>query len=69
MPETLVEYTLSHKMIAAATRLREAWSMPVFDVVELHVAAMGLMWVTGTADLETALAVLDDVDSGHAFSD
>ena len=62
MPETL-EYSLSHQMIAAGIRLRDAWSMPVLDVAELHEATLGLMWATGTADLRTALAVLDDVES------
>jgi hypothetical protein len=65
MPETL-EYTLSHQMIAAGVRLRAAWSTAAVDVIELHEAALGLIGVTGTRDLETALAVLDDVDAGHA---
>jgi|HubBroStandDraft_1064217.scaffolds.fasta_scaffold1866021_1 hypothetical protein len=65
MPETL-EYTLSHRMIAASTRLREAWSAPTLDVVEMHEAMLGLIWVTGTTELASALDVLHDVESGHA---
>jgi hypothetical protein len=61
MPETL-EYSRSHQMIAAGIRLRDAWSKPAFDVVELHEAALDLIRTTDTADLHTALAVLRDVE-------
>jgi hypothetical protein len=61
-----LEYTLSHRMIAASTRLREAWSAPTLDVVEMHEAMLGLIWVTGTTELASALDVLHDVESGHA---
>ena len=64
MPETL-EYTLSHRMIATATRLREAWSMPVLDLVEMHAAALELMSVTRTTDLASALVVLHEIESDH----
>lgn len=64
MPETL-EYTKSHWIIAAGARLRDAWSMPVLDVVELHEAVLGLMRVTGTLDLASALDAFYDVESGH----
>jgi hypothetical protein len=37
--------------------------MPVLDVVEMHEAALGLMSVTGTKDLQSALDVLHDVES------
>ncbi len=61
------------EMIAAATRFKEAWDgesragadggPPTrLDVVELHEAALGLIWATGTATLGDALAVLTDLD-------
>ena len=66
MPETL-EYTQSHRMIAIGARLRDAWSMAVLDVVELHEAALDLMRVTGTTELGSALSVFCDVESGHVL--
>lgn len=65
MPETL-QYTESHRMIAAGARLRDALSMPVFDVVEIHEAVLGMMRVTDTAALASALDVFSDVESAHA---
>jgi len=52
-------------MIAAATRFRDAWSTPELDLVELHKAALGLMWTTGTTDLQAALDVFHDVGAGQ----
>ena len=40
--------TKSHQVIAAATRLRDAWASGDLDVVEIHEAALGLMTATGT---------------------
>ncbi|HXQ43592.1 MAG TPA: hypothetical protein VN816_03050 [Acidimicrobiales bacterium] len=62
------------KMIAAATRFKEAWNVESrrgvegrrptnLDVVELHEAALGLICATGTRDLSSALAVLHDVEA------
>jgi hypothetical protein len=62
MPE-VVGYTSSHRMIAAATGLRDAWKMPEPDIVEMHEAALGLISVTGTSDLYSALEVLHEVES------
>jgi hypothetical protein len=65
VPESL-NSSLSHRMIAAATRLRTAWSQANTDIGEMHEAAFGLMAVTGTKDLESALDVLHDVETDHA---
>ena len=64
MPETL-RYTESHRMIAAGARLREALSMPVLDVVEMHEALLGLMRVTRATELSSALDLFCDVESDH----
>jgi hypothetical protein len=64
----------SKKIIAAATRFKEAWdaairhdreglSLSDLDIVEMHEAALGLMAATGTTDLQSALDTLHDVDS------
>jgi hypothetical protein len=64
----------SKKMIAAATRFKEAWDVesghdgggqPLrrLDVVELHEAALGLIWATGTTTLRDALDVLTEFDA------
>jgi hypothetical protein len=60
----LPEYTPAQRIIAAATRLREAWAKADLDVVEMHEAALGLMWTTGTKDLAAALGILHDVEAG-----
>jgi len=57
--------TQAYRMIVAATRLRDAWSMPVLDVAELHESILGLLAVTGTTDLQSALAVFCDVEAGQ----
>jgi hypothetical protein len=59
------DYTPSHRMIAAATRLRDAWKVPFLDIVEMHDAALGLIFAAGTKDLASALDVLHDVKSWH----
>jgi hypothetical protein len=61
------QYTASQRMIAAGTRLREAWRLSNVDVGEMHDAALGLIYVTGTRDLQSALDVLHDVESGHGL--
>jgi hypothetical protein len=58
----------SKRIIAAATRFREAWdaslrsdrSVPLsdIDIVEMHDAALGLIAATSTETLHQALAVL-----------
>ncbi len=64
----------SKKMIAAATRFKEAWDVELcdgadgrplrrLDVVELHEAALGLIWATGTTTLRDALDVLTEIDN------
>jgi hypothetical protein len=61
-------------MIAAATRLKESWETAMrshhegdaftdADVIEMHEAALGLIWATNTNTLEQALEVLLDYDS------
>ena len=60
-----VEYTPARRMIAAATRLREAWGLSNTEIGEMHKAALGLIFATGTTDLASALGVLHDVESGH----
>jgi hypothetical protein len=59
------QYTRAHRMIAAATRLREAWWLSDLDVGEMREAALGLIAATETRDLHTALDVLHDLESGH----
>jgi len=53
-------------MIAAATRLRDAWAVPDVDIAEMHAAVLGLISATGTKDLATALGTLHDVEAGHS---
>jgi hypothetical protein len=62
-----VEYTPEHRMIAAATRLRDAWALANLDVGEMHEAALGLIWATGAMDLASALIVLHDIESGDSL--
>lgn len=52
-------------MIAAATRVRDAWALANMDVDEMFDAVLGLIDVTGTTDLQSALDVLNDAGSGH----
>ena len=59
------QYTASQRMIAAATRLKEAWQLSNVDIGEMHEAALGLIHVTGTPDLQSALHILHDVESDH----
>ena len=61
----MAEYTPAHRMIAAASRLRDAWSLANLDVGEMRDAALGLICATGTSDLASALIVVHDVESGH----
>jgi hypothetical protein len=61
----MAEYTPAHRMIAAASRLRDAWARANLDVGEMHEAGLGLICATGTSDLASALNVLHDVESGH----
>ena len=60
-------------MIAAATRFKEAWdagmrrgtdgvALTDLEIVEMHEAALALIWATGTTDLQSALAVLHDYE-------
>jgi len=63
MPAGPADYTPAQRIIAAATRLRKAWSQADLDVTEMHEAALGLMWTTGTRDLAAALGVLPDVEA------
>jgi hypothetical protein len=60
-----VEHDPAPEMIAAATRLRDAWSMADLDVGEMREAALGLIDATGTKDIRTALEVLHYVESDH----
>jgi hypothetical protein len=54
----------SKKIIAAATRFKEAWEgssssdRSDIDIVEMHDAALGLIAATNTATLQEALAAL-----------
>jgi hypothetical protein len=61
-------------MIAAATRFKESWDTAMRhhdegaalshrDVIEMHEAALGLIWATNTTTLEQALEVLNDYES------
>jgi len=52
----------SQAVIAAATRFHDAWNARTTDITEMHEAVMGLIWITGTSDLEGALAVLAELD-------
>ena len=62
MPE--IAYTSTHRMLAAAIRLRDALHPATFDVNEIDEAALGLMAATGTTNLQAALIVLVDVQAG-----
>jgi hypothetical protein len=62
------EYTSAHQIIAAAIRLRDAWALADLDVGEMHEAAIGLIYATGTTNLASALDVLHDIESGHSVS-
>jgi hypothetical protein len=62
-----VEYTPAQLVIAAATRLRDAWSLANIDVGEMHDAVLGLIFATGTQDLQSALDILHDAESGHGL--
>jgi hypothetical protein len=46
MPAVPVEYTPAQRIIAAATRLREAWRIPNLDIAEMHEAVMSLVYST-----------------------
>ena len=62
----------SKRIIAAATRFKEAWlpssgsgtggSLSDIDIVEMHEAALGLIATTGTETLQEALDVLHAYD-------
>lgn len=63
------------EIIAAATRLKEAWDVSLrrriegqglsdADIVEMHEAALGLMWATKAATLQEALDVLNAYEEG-----
>ncbi|HXQ75962.1 MAG TPA: hypothetical protein VN791_05650 [Acidimicrobiales bacterium] len=58
----------SEAMIAAATRFKAAWEAGMRrsadgevltdrDIVEMHEASLGLIWATGTRDMQEALDV------------
>jgi hypothetical protein len=60
--------------MAAAGRFKEAWdtakqrsetgtALSDRDIVEMHEAALGLIWATGTNDLQAALDVLHRHDA------
>lgn len=62
------------RIIAAATRFKEAWNPPTapvdpewtlrdVDIVEMHNAALGLISATGTDSLQEALDVLHAYDA------
>jgi hypothetical protein len=51
-------------MIAAATRLSDAWARPELDMVERHEVVVGLIRATQTRDFESALDVCHDVGAG-----
>lgn len=53
IPAVPVECTQLHRMIAAATRLRDAWALTNLDVGQMHEAALGLIFANGTKDLQT----------------
>ena len=63
MPVAPVDYTPAQLIIAAATRLREAWRLSNVDVGEMHNAALSLILATDTKDLQSALYVLHDVEN------
>ena len=61
-------------IIAAASRFQDAWKRAMahngeglivsdLDVVEVHEAALELIRITGTSDLEEALAVLGEFET------
>ncbi|HEY7948459.1 MAG TPA: hypothetical protein VID75_12350 [Acidimicrobiales bacterium] len=63
----------SKRIIAAATRFKDAWdsaighdregiSLSDLDLVEMHEAALGLIAATGTTDLQSALDALHDFE-------
>lgn len=60
-----VEYTPAQRIMAAGTRLRDAWSLANLDLGEMHDATLSLILATGTKDLAAALGVLHDVESGY----
>ncbi len=60
--------TPSAAMLAAATRFKETWEAGMQrsadgevlsdrDIVEMHEASLGLIWATGTMDMQEALDV------------
>jgi hypothetical protein len=62
------------RIIAAATRFKEAWNPSLraddaewtlsdIDIVEMHDAALGLILATGTDNLQEALDVLHAYDA------
>jgi hypothetical protein len=64
----------SETMMAAAARCKEAWErvrlrsaagavLSDRDIVEMHEAALGLIWATGTNDLQAALDVFHQYDA------
>jgi len=53
----------SKAVIAAGTRFKEAWEAPSVDLREVHEAALGLIWVTGTTMLQEALDVFSGYES------
>jgi hypothetical protein len=68
--------------LAGATRCKETWESTLRqseegveltdrDLLELHSAALGMVWATHTRDLDSALAILDrlELDSATLHSD
>jgi hypothetical protein len=62
-PRRPIELTTSSQLITAALRLSQAWGPGHLDIVEMHEAVLELIRVTHTVDLQSALAVLNDVES------
>jgi hypothetical protein len=65
------------RYLAGATRSKEIWdgsfqkydegrTLTPLDLVEMHGAALGLVWTTHTTDLLSALAVLDHVEAASS---
>ena len=64
MTVDVTTYSRAHMIIAAATRLRDAWVQDILDVVEMHDAALGLISATETRDLQSALDMLHECGHG-----
>jgi hypothetical protein len=67
----------SEAMIAAARRFRESWELTMErgnggevltdrEIVEMHEAALALIWATGTTNLNDALDLLHRFESDRS---